>query len=692
MRWTVRNKFLMVMSGLLITCLGVYLLMAITVFKSDKTQLVFDLNRSQAANLIGEIETRLAGASEKLKLFALLPTHLQDRMADDLFSEGSDIVSAAIFKADQSTPLRSFSQHKFLETYGLDENFFSEQTKSSKKIPFEAIRHRGEALWNASTENGPPLLGFGRLVVLQDSAGHSADYWIVVGFVELDHFLKSMSVTHLNDIVVVNAEGDVLISPKAALMTGSAKVPDTQLFKEANEANTKVSVFVREVSGERMLVAFAKGFNDQVMVIAKTSEAQVFKVVRDLSVQTFLFGLIVLTIVIIAAFLLSRPLTENIAMLADQMELVSQGDLNGHIDIKGTDETVQLAHSFNQMIRDLRSSRNALVEMNRELDKKVKDRTEQLEIQNQKVKEAQEALLRTTRLASAGEIAGRATHELLNPLTILLARVGLMQKRVSENQGQALGLFDEIRKAWLKDYEDGGFEHLVKNWQSDSKIVPGRNLFQEDVENFAQVSGELRSQSENLSNDILFVKDEAERIGKIVNGMRRLGQFKSDIQEHPLHAILESCHQIMADLFDQKQFSIIKSFEATKDLCLVDRDEVIQAVTNLMRNSLQSMAEVQGREKMQVKISTRNEGENIVVDVEDNGIGIEAKDQNKLFQGSFTTKSRDEGTGLGLGISRRFVRAFGGDLEFVRSTPRQSTIFRIRIPLHSGKIKHGAVA
>src|SRR5580704_12332561 len=95
---SIRAKFLMVMCGLLALCLGVYLFMAITVFKSDKTQLVFDLNRSQVANLTGEIESQFSGVSEKLKLFALLPTGLQAKMVEDLFSEGSEIVAVSLYR------------------------------------------------------------------------------------------------------------------------------------------------------------------------------------------------------------------------------------------------------------------------------------------------------------------------------------------------------------------------------------------------------------------------------------------------------------------------------------------------------------------------------------------------------------------------------------------------------------------
>jgi signal transduction histidine kinase len=71
-------------------------------------------------------------------------------------------------------------------------------------------------------------------------------------------------------------------------------------------------------------------------------------------------------------------------------------------------------------------------------------------------------------------------------------------------------------------------------------------------------------------------------------------------------------------------------------------------------------------------------------------VGIADEYQPQLFENSFTTKSPDQGTGLGLGISRRFIRASGGDIEFVSSKPFAQTIFRIQLPIYEQK--QGAVA
>lgn len=695
MIWSIRLKFLIVMCGLLGSCLCAYLFMAITVFKSDKTQLVYDLNRSQVSNLTSELETQFNGVSDKLKLFALLPTEQQSRMVEDLFSEGSDIVGVSIFNTEDQKTLREFTQAKFLATYGLEKDYFTKLLES-QPIPFTKIMSQGQDVWNSSGPQGPPLIGYGRLVVLQDKAGRPVQQWAVVGFVKLDRFLKSVSIVSLSELYVANQRGEILVHPDAKYLMKHEKSDQDPIFQEAVKSGTKLSLVNRELANGRVLAAYSKGFNDQIFVVAKASEGPVFQVVKDFTIRTFLFGSLVLTLVVLAAFMLSRSLTENIGLLVSRMELVSQGDLSSPIKLRRRDETVVLARTFNQMIQDLRESREDLETMNRELDNKVKERTAQLEEQNKKVKEAQEALIHTTRLASVGEIAGRTAHEVLNPLTILLTRLGLMQKRVDSLQKDSVGLAEEIHLAWKKDFKDGGFDLLVKNWKKPSDLEPKINLFQEDVQNLEKVNEEVRGQGGNLSKDIHFVKNEGERIGKIINAMRRLGHLKSEADACSVHEILQdSCH-IMNDLFSEKDLAIVQDLKAQNSTCLVDRDEMLQAVTNLMRNSLQALDDAKNDGKadspLRMMVRTYNDSQNLIVEIEDNGIGIPANDQKKLFESNFTSKSREQGTGLGLGISRRFVRSHNGDIEFVRSSPFTQTVFRIRLPLASTNTRRGAAA
>lgn len=686
--FSIRYKFLFVMSSLLAVCVCIYLLIAVKIFKSDKTELVFDLNRSQVSNLSSELETQFEGISDKFKLFAILSTGSQSRWVSDLFSKDSDVIFVSLYKngstsAGRTESLRKFENKSFRETYGLQKDYFDHQVPQERNIPFAQILKNGDAIWNASTVQGPPLIGFGRSVVIEDGQGVAVDQMAVVGYIRVDRLLKSLSLVKMSEMMITNREGELLVHPDSKLLKEKTLILQNPLFQTALDSKSKTSVLNFENKDGRVLGAYSKAHNGKIIVLAEASEQAAFGAISDLVERSLIFSLIVMTGAFLASILLSRSLTAPLAQLVDRMNLVSQGDLTTQMPVMTRDETGVLAHSFNEMIVDLKQSRDQLEEINRDLDQKVKDRTKELEIQNHKVKEAQEALLRTTRLASAGEIAGRAAHEVLNPLTSLLTRVGIMEKKIKSEIAPQVQVLGDIHNAWEADFASGGFEKLVKVWEQPSQVDPSMNMWKEDLGNIDGVQKGLATQLSTLHKDTEFLMKEGARINKIINGMRKLSVTRSEKRNYSVHEILKDCCHIMADMFSQNNYQLIQEFQAENDWVNLDKDEFIQAVTNMMRNSHQAMleSETQGGPQGILRIVTATVEGNLQVYMEDNGSGVMPENQSRLFESQFTTKSPEEGTGLGLGISRRLVRGYGGDIEFVSSEPQNKTVFRIKLPI-----------
>ncbi|MBC7741484.1 MAG: hypothetical protein H7061_04750, partial [Bdellovibrionaceae bacterium] len=147
---SIRIKFLAVMSALLVSCLIVYLLIAVEVFKTDKTELVFDLNRSMVSNLSTELETQFSSASDKLRLFALLSTSNNVQIkTENIFGQDSEIVFAALYRQNQLATFKTFTDKKYLETYGLETNFIEQTLIQARPIPFAEILKNSEFFWNA---------------------------------------------------------------------------------------------------------------------------------------------------------------------------------------------------------------------------------------------------------------------------------------------------------------------------------------------------------------------------------------------------------------------------------------------------------------------------------------------------------------------------------------------------------------
>jgi two-component system NtrC family sensor kinase len=105
------------------------------------------------------------------------------------------------------------------------------------------------------------------------------------------------------------------------------------------------------------------------------------------------------------------------------------------------------------------------------------------------------------------------------------------------------------------------------------------------------------------------------------------------------------------------------------------RDQLVQLFLNLALNAIDA-TDKNGR----IRLCTKQSDGHIEASVTDNGHGIRAEDRAKVFQPYYTTK--DNGTGLGLFVSRKIVADLGGSIDF-QSTPGQGTTFLVRLPLQA---------
>jgi two-component system NtrC family sensor kinase len=103
--------------------------------------------------------------------------------------------------------------------------------------------------------------------------------------------------------------------------------------------------------------------------------------------------------------------------------------------------------------------------------------------------------------------------------------------------------------------------------------------------------------------------------------------------------------------------------------------ELKQVFLNLVVNAGQAVGE-----SGTIRLRTSLEGGCVVVQVEDDGVGIPPEALSRIFDPFFTTKPVGEGTGLGLGIAYQIVRRHRGEIT-VDSTPGQGACFRVRLPL-----------
>ncbi|MGB0955995.1 MAG: nitrogen regulation protein NR(II) [Panacagrimonas sp.] len=174
---------------------------------------------------------------------------------------------------------------------------------------------------------------------------------------------------------------------------------------------------------------------------------------------------------------------------------------------------------------------------------------------------------------------------------------------------------------------------------------------------------------------------EADRLQNLVNRLLGPNRRPQPIQVN-VHDVLEHVRQLCeAELAEGIEF--IRDYDPSIPEICGDREQLIQAVLNLVRNAAQAVGHtgqlrLRTRTRRQFTIGGKRHRLVVQMDVEDNGPGIAPELLDRIFYPMVTTRA--EGTGLGLPIAQYLMRAHGGVIE-CRSRPG-CTVFSIYLPLN----------
>lgn len=177
---------------------------------------------------------------------------------------------------------------------------------------------------------------------------------------------------------------------------------------------------------------------------------------------------------------------------------------------------------------------------------------------------------------------------------------------------------------------------------------------------------------------------EADRLQNLLN--RMLGPNDvPDIQSTNIHTVLERVRELVQAEAGES-LHVQQDYDPSLPELQADPELLVQAVLNIARNAVQALEgkgdiTLRTRVKRQFNIGVRKHRLVAVIDIIDNGPGIESDLQEKIFYPMITT--RDEGTGLGLSIAQSLISRHQGLIECY-SQPG-NTVFTILLPLEDGK-------
>lgn len=280
----------------------------------------------------------------------------------------------------------------------------------------------------------------------------------------------------------------------------------------------------------------------------------------------------------------------------------------------------------------------------------IKEREEQKKL-IERLKEAQNQLLQSEKMASIGQLAAGIAHEINNPIGFINSNIGTLRSYVLD-----LLKLVQLYEASEEQLKEGPTAALIQA----TKVEIDLPYLKDDVKSLLDES-----------------HDGVMRVKRIVQDLKDFSHVdEAEWQQADLHSGLESTLNIVNNEIKYKA-EVIKAYG---ELPLIEcvPSQINQVFMNLLVNAAQAIEE---HGTITIRTGTSADDNGCWIEVEDSGKGIEAAHLTRIFEPFFTTKPVGTGTGLGLSLSYGIIEKHQGKLE-VRSTVGQGTCFRIWLPIN----------
>jgi two-component system, NtrC family, sensor kinase len=349
------------------------------------------------------------------------------------------------------------------------------------------------------------------------------------------------------------------------------------------------SRLVYRADGTRWLAAFApvRKYGWGVVVAQPMSVA--FRAAERLRFYTFAWAAAALVVALGLGVLLARRVTRPVQSLSRAAASIAAGHYEAPLHPSGKDELADLGRAFVSMTAEIRRRDEEIRSWNAELQSRVDERTAEL-------KEAQDQILRTRRLAALGSLGAGLAHELNNPMTAVTGYLAILRKQAPQGGPQA--------------------EMIARAQEQAGRVA----RVVEDLRSFADqersISGQRFSLERTVHSALSLYEERLRSSG--IDLTTRIDEPLPDAQGDPL--------------------------------------QIQQVVAHIVENAINAMP---GGGKLEVSLGTVD-GDALRLRVTDTGKGIPSSIRERIFDPFFTTKGQQGQVGLGLSVSHSIVEAHHG--------------------------------
>jgi two-component system phosphate regulon sensor histidine kinase PhoR len=451
------------------------------------------------------------------------------------------------------------------------------------------------------------------------------------------------------------------------------------------------SRFSTTMGTEMLYVAVPVMKNREIMGVLRVS--LYLTTIQDM-VQTFrsriyITTLIIVSVLLIAAFLFSNRITDPIRQLQSASKRIAQGNFETRVLLKQRGGIKELADSYNYITEELSKNINELSRQREELRSIISSMHSGLFVLNKNGKIV---------------LSNKSTEEIVQKTSI----TGKSYWTVVKN----IDLFDLIQKAMgEKTSVSREIELFGHYYQCNATYLPGMDelvIVMHDITGMKRLQRIKRDFVSNISHEIrtpltaikgyaetmggldeenesylTIIKRHTERLINIVQDLLILSEMeeiglKLDLDKVDVNETITNIMKIFKHRIEEKGLTVELALDARIQPLKADQLKLEQAFINVIDNA------VKYTEKGTIRISTKIIEGFLIVEIQDTGIGIPERHIPRLFERFYTVdKSHSRklgGTGLGLSIVKHIILLHDGTID-VESEPGRGTTFRIDLPL-----------
>ena len=413
----------------------------------------------------------------------------------------------------------------------------------------------------------------------------------------------------------------------------------------------------------------------------------------------FQAGIAALVVSILLSIKFAAQITEPIKEMTNLAERIANGFLDQKLVVKTRDEIGQLGKVFNHMVTRFRNKMEQISSEKSKVEAVIASIGDGIIAVDEDNK-----IIMLNRAAE--EIFKVKEEEVLGKSTIQITRNYKLVELIKEALAEAETLTEEIelllpeerifrlRLAPIKQEEEiAGVVVSLRDITEIRKLQVMRTEFVSNVSHelktpLTSIKGYVETllgsdlDSETTDSFLEVIEDEAERLERLIEDTLSLSKIESEgvleKEEVAVEDLITDIRPILEPKAEKKKIDLNFQLEAELPTLMGDWDQLPRALINLIDNGIKYTPE-----GGQVGVRSYLEEEKIIIEVEDDGIGIPEQDLPRIFERFYRVdKARSRelgGTGLGLSIVKHVVDQHNGQIS-VESEVEQGTKFTIEFP------------